>query len=92
MGDFAVCVLVCAGPLILGLIFGVCVCEGGWVGGCARAPRYQFQSCSNCEVQQAYIPISLQNHQFVVQVGPAERPSTLIHSFLTVRTIAIPAP
>ena len=53
----------------------LCVCV------CVCVPMYQFQSCSNYEVQHSYFPSTLQNHQFNVRVGPAEAPSTLIHSF-----------
>ena len=54
----------------------VCVC----VCLCAKG---SFPSCSNREVQHSYFPTMLQNHQSNVHVGPAEAPSTLIHSFLT---------
>ena len=38
----------------------MCVCV--WV----CVPRYQFQSCSNCEVQHSYSPTTTANHQFCV--------------------------
>ena len=55
-----------------------CVCAKG-----------QFPSCSNCEVQHSYIPTKLQNHQSNVHVGPAEAPSTLIHSFLSLSQCSV---
>ena len=42
----------------LGVCVCVCVCVSVCV--CARAPRYQFHSCSNCEVQHLYILLQLQ--------------------------------
>ena len=38
----------------------VCVCV------CVRVPRESIQSCSNCEVQQSYVPTTTTNHKFIV--------------------------
>ena len=41
---------------------GVLHCSGAWTcsNRCVCVPRPPFGSCSNCEVQQAYIPTLLQ--------------------------------
>ena len=49
-------------PTLNRVQIGVCVC--------VRAPRYQFQSCSSCEVQQSYILPLLQTMSSVF--GPEE--------------------
>ena len=38
----------------------------GYAG--ARVPRPPFTSCSNCEVQQSYIPTALPNHEFNIRM------------------------
>ena len=40
---------------------------GGGVRVCVSVPRYGFQSCSSCEVQQSHIPTATANHKFRVQ-------------------------
>ena len=37
----------------------VCVCV------CVCVPRESIQSCSNCEVQQFYVPTTTANHKFI---------------------------
>ena len=55
-----------------------CACVRACVRVCVRAPRYEFQSCSNCEVQQAYGPTTTANHVFFVQpCRGAARPSAV---------------